>query len=535
MAKRLSLLCWAAPALLGALIFALSWPLASDQDLYLHLKSGEDISLRGGPTLTDSYAYTAPGAPEETHSWLSQWALYKVRLHGGETGLRILNGLCVLFLFLAVFRFVWRLSGSAPAAGVATALAVLAQSQIHTFRPVVFGQVLAAILLFLILAPEPWTNRRGIAACFVSLLWANLHGSALLAPALVAIRTRRPRWILATFLVQLANPKGPGLWLDTMAILDSGRTLGIGEWTSASFPPILWIAAAGTAWLLLKKGREDWTALAAGLLCLVAFSGHRHLAWLFFPIAAAGAALARSVPLSAANAALGIAVLLWGGRFWQSPRSMPPIHRTADFLLATGIEGNCFNHPGWGAYLSYRLDPKVKIAHNMRLFTHREIFLWEKRKWDSDGGIALDEVTAKWPDTRFAVLPSYYPIPFLADPAKWGIAYANDQAAVLLRRGAEEEANWERVERYYKENGVPFDRKRGFLPRLAAKTDWLTKQEEPGDWGLWPDPKRRQLAREADEANWKQWLSFEGVDTVLKTERFYWKAGPSPDQGKAQP
>jgi len=517
------------------MIFAFSWPLASDQDLYLHLRSGEGIAQRGGPPATDPYGYTDPSAPEETHSWLSQWTLYEVKLHGGEDGLRFLNGLCVAFLFLCVFHFVWRRSNSAPAAGLATALAVLAQSQIHTFRPVIFGQVLAALLLFVILAPEPWTNRRGIAACFVSALWANVHGSALLAPALIAIRTRRPRWILAAFLAQLLNPRGPGLWLDAAAILDSGKALGIGEWTSASFPPVLWIAALGTAWLLLKRGKDDWSALAAGLLCLVGFTGHRHLAWLFFPIAAAGRGLASSVPLPRATAALGMAVLLWGGRFWQSPRSTPPIPRTADFLADAGIEGPCFNHPGWGAYLSFRLNPKVKIAHDMRLLTHRNIFLWEKQKWDCCGGITLDEVTSKWPQTRFAVLPSHFPIPFLADPSSWGIVYANDQAAVLLRRGPEDEANWKRAERYYEDRGVPFDRKKGFLPRLASQTEWLARQEEPGGWGRWPDPKKVEAEREASAENWKQWLAFEGVGAVLKPQRFYWKAGRSPDQGSAQP
>lgn len=532
MLNRFSAWGWAAPALIGAVILALGWPLASDQDLFLHLKTGQLTAERGFPALTDPFGYTDTAAPEETHSWLSQWLLFQTFRLGGENALRTLNGLALAFLVLGCFGFVLERK-SATAAGVTAALVILAQSQIHTFRPVIFGQLAGATLLFWILGPErPWTTKRGIAAALLTALWANLHGSAVLAPALVGLRTRSFPWTFACAGAVLLNPRGPGFLADSLVILEMGRTLGIGEWVSATYPPVLWIAGAGTLWALFRKGRGDWTTLAALLLCVMAFTAHRHLAWLFFPLSVAGAALAGTVPLQTKTALLGIAVILWGGRFWVSGRAAAPIERATDFLETAGIEGPCFNHPGWGAYLVYRLHPKIAVAHTMRLLTHSKIFLWEKERWIAKGGMTLDEVIEMWPKTRLAILPATWPIPFIADSSKWAPIYVNDQAAVLLRKIPENAENWKRAERYYGERKLPFDSERGFLPKLAqeARPGWLESQEETGGWGRWPDPDKLNHARKTSVETWTQWLTWEGGASVPNPRRFYWKAGEPPKE-----
>lgn len=532
MLQRFSAWGWALPALVGAVVLALGWPIASDQDLFLHLKTGQLTAERGGlPARTDPFGYADPAAPEETHSWLSQWLLYQTFWLGGETGLRTLNGLALALILLGSFGFVLGRSRSPAAAGVTAALVILAQAQIHTFRPVVFGQLAGAVLLFWILGPDrPWTSKRGIAAALLTALWANVHGSAVIAPALVGLRTRSIPWTLACIGALMLNPRGPGLWLDSTVILEMGRTLRIGEWVSATYPPVLWIAAAGTLWALFRKGRRDWSVLAAVLLCAMAFTAHRHLAWLFFPLSVAGAALASTVPLQATTALIGIAVTLWGGRVWISPRTTAPIERTVDFLETTGIEGPCFNHPGWGAYLVFRLHPQIRVAHTMRLLTHRNIFLWEQKQWLTRGGMTLDEVIEKWPETRLAVLPSRWPIPFIADTAKWTLVYVNDQAAVLVRKIPENAENLIRVERYYQERRLPFDSEQGLMPKLVqeARPEWLETQEETGGWGRWPDPDKLNRARKDSVDTWTRWLLWNGISTVPTPQRFYWKEEPPP-------
>ncbi len=537
MLKRFSPWAWALPGLLGALLLAVGWPLASDHDLYLHLKTGELTIERGLPGLNDRFSYTDPSAPEETHSWLSQVVLYETYHWGGETGLRALNTLLLFFLVGLCFRFVWRRGNSAAAAGLTAAFVVLAQAQVQTFRPVVISQALGAVLLFAILAPEtPWTKKRGLAAVLLTALWANLHGSSLLAPLFVFLRTRRFGWTMACAAALLVNPRGPELWIDSLAIVDLGRSLAIGEWVSNVYPPILWIAAAGALWTLLKRGRNDWTAVTGAILVCLAFSAHRHLAWLFFPLCAAGAALASGVTLRASPALLGIAIALWGGRFWVSGLTTMPVERAVNFLQAAGLEGNVFNHPSWGAYLAFRLYPKIKVAHTMRLLTHKNIFLWEKERWFSQGGMTLDEVTQQWPETQIAFLPSSWPIPHLADPTQWAPIYVNNQAVILLRRTPANTENWKKAQSYYANRKLPFEEGPGLLPRLVDEIDpaWMRAQEEKGGWGRWPDPEKLSRAYNDSINTWKRWLSWKGESSPGAPERFYWKPSPPP-QGTAQP
>ena len=67
------------------------WPLASDQDLFIHLKLGQ-LTVEAGRVLRqDIFSYTAAGHPEETHAWLSQVLFWTVFRYFGETGLRVLN------------------------------------------------------------------------------------------------------------------------------------------------------------------------------------------------------------------------------------------------------------------------------------------------------------------------------------------------------------------------------------------------------------------------------------------------------------
>lgn len=537
MPKRISHWLWALPSLLGALVLAFGWPLASDQDLYLHLKTGERTEQLGGwPARTDSFSYTDPGAPEETHSWLSQWILYRVHAAHGPAGVRALNALALLGLIALLYLYVWQRGGSAPAAGMAAALAVVAQGKVQTFRPLVLGQLAAAVLLFGILDPSrPWNRRRGFAALGLCALWSNLHGSALIAPLFLLLRTRNAFWMLGAAAAVCLNPSGPAIWADSILILQTGKSLGIGEWTNPAPPTILWIATIGAGWALLRHPK-DWTAVAAVGLCALAFSAHRHVAWLFFSIAASAGLIARTVPIRTASAALGIAVALWGSRFWVSGRSTPRIDRTVDFLEATGVEGPAFNHPGWGSYLVFRLHPKIPVAHTMRLLTHRRTLEWEKDQWVKLGGLSLADVVERWPETRLAILPAKWPIPYFADPRDWGIAYVNDQAAVLLRKFPENEENWKRIEAYYSAQHVPFSRDKGFIPgdAYAQRPDWWTQQEEPGGWGRWPDPEKVSDANRIVRETESRWLAWPGVGQVPHPQRFYWKDGRAP-QGMAQP
>ena len=87
---------------------------------------------------------------------------------------------------------------------------------------------------------------------------------------------------------------------------------------------------------------------------------------------------------------------------FTSPRArflFPPITKTTDFLADAGITGNIFNHPSWGSSLVYRLYPKIKVAHTMRLQVHRDLLELELVTIRSSGSILLPEILKKYPET----------------------------------------------------------------------------------------------------------------------------------------
>jgi tetratricopeptide (TPR) repeat protein len=178
-----------AAALLALLLLLLALtvtPIANN-DLFIHLKTGETILKTGSVPRVDDYSAVARGRPYIAHEWLAGVVFKLVQAAAGWNGLILLKAL-VAIAVAALLYAAARQSGVPPDTGVA-ALAfvlILAASRFME-RPHIFTSLMIAA--FLLLLTRRRLGRRAPVWAFLVLqiVWANLHGGFLLGPVIVAL------------------------------------------------------------------------------------------------------------------------------------------------------------------------------------------------------------------------------------------------------------------------------------------------------------------------------------------------------------
>lgn len=294
-------------ALLGVvlpLLFVSAGPIVTD-DLWFHLAAGRAYASEGPWPARDPLLHTAvPSAPVQ-HEWLFGVGVHAVDRAFGLHGLRVLHGLAVLALALAVGTL---LLGSAPsAAWAAFATAVflaLSWWRLVQLRPDLFS-IGAAFACWALLFATPAQSSWRRAAVFIALiaLWANVHSlfmvglalgvAVLLGIALEAVLSRfctgesRRRDSGATAvrlaaalglgaLAALANPRGIAQHL---TFLHSSRETAVwqvrDEWIH--FSPLSWRAGGyaenPVAWALTDALAVAFVATAG--IALLRFARER--------------------------------------------------------------------------------------------------------------------------------------------------------------------------------------------------------------------------------------------------------------------
>ncbi|HEY2888631.1 MAG TPA: hypothetical protein VGJ17_08455, partial [Candidatus Limnocylindrales bacterium] len=216
-------------------------------DLTFGLRAGQQILSSGAVPTVDTWTFTAGGQPWLDQQWGAQVLLQLVFGAAGWTGLVVLRAALLALAFgllLATVRL------RAPRMGViAATLLVIAAFAVAAdalaLRAQLFAIVLFAATLFVLAARHRWARAVWLIPV-LALLWANLHGTFLFAPALcglawladlfdalarpgagegVAGRAASPRgwragWQLHQMLVvglvatvvTLVNPYGPAVW-----------------------------------------------------------------------------------------------------------------------------------------------------------------------------------------------------------------------------------------------------------------------------------------------------------------------------------
>jgi hypothetical protein len=236
-----------------------------DSDAGWHIRNGEAILATGQLPRTDPYSFTRAGQPWFAWEWLADVVAGAADRAGGLSGVALLYASLIAAATWLWFRLHWALHGNFLLA-CAMAPLMLSTSNIHWLaRPHVFGWLfLLAAVLWAERHPTDFTLRDAALVAAFTALWANMHGSFFLAPAIALIYAagawlRRVIWnssgadalvragppgpalpylyaAAISALAALANPYGWRLWDHIFRYLtDSALLARIGEFQSFNF------------------------------------------------------------------------------------------------------------------------------------------------------------------------------------------------------------------------------------------------------------------------------------------------------------
>jgi hypothetical protein len=284
-----------------AAFMSLQIPGYVNQDTWFALAGGREI-IHHGFSGTDHLAYWTAGEHWVDQPWLSQALIYLAVSIGGLKLLAVLS-IALVSGTLALVLWGARRLGASPRAAAATLAAMF---------PVLWGNVfqlrtqtlvfpLLACLLVLLLEDARAPSRRVFLVLPILALWANLHGSVVLAATLVVARagllllsrggsgSRRLKGLLLGIGAPIACAITP--WgLDIVhyyreTLLNPAFKSHIVEWQAPSLSAVsspLYIAAGLILWLLGRYHREFRVVERVLLLLLLGFAfwSIRNVVWL---------------------------------------------------------------------------------------------------------------------------------------------------------------------------------------------------------------------------------------------------------------
>ncbi|MEM6794251.1 MAG: hypothetical protein AAF725_09725 [Acidobacteriota bacterium] len=426
--ERASRALWAPLALLAIAASAFS---VRSTDVFWHLASGRWILEHGSIPKHDPFRFTSAGREWVDHEWLFQIVLYLAEAAGGLPALIALRVSWVLLLAATLALALTRIGLPRAEVVLVAGVALLGARPRFLLRPELLT-VLAIAALFLLvreIALSRHTPRRAVGGLLaLTVVWANVHGMALLSPALTGLYllgcqihnksqgrllsqqdpppypgvtwTRvfaLPAALLAALLI---NPYGWHLFAVALGITGAMRGLEAynPEWVPAwvAPQPFLGVGVAATLLLVLLTWRATRrlhlpTLLPTLFLLAIAATAVRHQA-LFFLAAAflAGESLRLLRPSredSRRVAALATALLMIAAAWCAAPPSSGPLkprqgrftlglggiergkfpERAADFLADRPEIGPLFNSFAYGGYLLWRLYPPRQVFHEGRM------------------------------------------------------------------------------------------------------------------------------------------------------------------------
>jgi hypothetical protein len=251
-------------AFVGMLALLVSRMLAADG--WLALVSGRLIAHHGLPR-HDTLAALTSGREWVDQQWLGQLATYGLDSVGGIRLVLAVNVVLVAGAFVAAARYAQNRAAAPPTVAIvllavllpflATAMNVRTQS--YAYLPFV-------ALVALLARDRRVGGRTAVAVLAILVVWANVHGSALLAAGLIALRglvdvssprTRdRIAWVLllAPWACVLASPYHVHLvsYYGRTAFNPSFSTY-LGQWAPTTFSPVsasLLVLVFATVWML---------------------------------------------------------------------------------------------------------------------------------------------------------------------------------------------------------------------------------------------------------------------------------------------
>jgi len=172
-----------------------------DLDIWLHLKTGEQIMLNREVPLTDPFSFSKPNAPWINHEWLFQLLSFGIYNRLGFDGLIAMQSIVFIAIFLIISAMGIR---NRNFLFVSTMLFILLLNSSYRFtiRPDMFSVLFLVIFIFILKE-----KRRFLWLLpFLQIIWTNFHGFFFLGPILIFIfaLTEKNKRLWLIFLTSLS-------------------------------------------------------------------------------------------------------------------------------------------------------------------------------------------------------------------------------------------------------------------------------------------------------------------------------------------
>ena len=434
------------------------------------------------------------------HEWLAQVVLAGVTQLLGFAGLRLLRGVLIATAAALVAHLLQRASQRWSATLGGTAIWWLVTQPHAAARPHVLGWVFALLTLGVVLAhPGRWSRRRWLTYGALLVVWAQAHSSQIVAPVFVGLHTLglmwarwrmgeppldRP-WLARTLIAAIAVFLQPCGWQLLPYALRSPKVAeGLVEEWAPTWAADIWRIQP---WIPLMLGallvgvlviavwrRKPWTDAFPNLLpaLLASVEGLHTRRMTFFswlPLLFVVGQLRLAIP-AAARTLLAFAI---AGSVWWTVGRVPEVWpendwvqgnfpvATTQFLASTPLQGRLFNPDPWGGWLAWWLKGRLQPSTDGRM-------LMAGRQWALDG-LAIQ---AHAPQAESLLQQNAIAIVLQRssdwlrirplDPQQFALAWVDDTAVVILRRG---------------EN---------FAQNVAATCAFYAKQPRLASMGRWP-------------------------------------------------
>lgn len=372
--------------LLVVLLPAALLPISS-YDFFWHLATGRWITEHHALPLTDPFAVASDRTPWVNGEWLFQVAMYALP---SAVWIDRIRALCVAALF--AFGFIVASKKSEWPAALALAGFAFAGAYDHLdARP---STAAAALLVIGIALLE---RKLDVAYVVLTIVWMNVHPSALIAP-LLALIFRRVHWLpAASALALLVNPFG---WNGVLAPLKltafaRGGTFVNAEWlpSPAVLFPLLYVTVLFGVIAFLVSKQDLWRFVAFALLAYLAIAHVRNQGLYF---AAMPLLVTPMVPRSWSRPAVGLLALLpiaWaylnGPHIAGIAADRFPVAAT-EVIHAEHLQGIIYNPDQFGGYLIWSFYPQRRaLTDGRNELYHAFIDEYAKARLDSRAWRAL--------------------------------------------------------------------------------------------------------------------------------------------------
>ena len=393
---------WLSLALLILLPIAFLLPIPP-HDYWFYVRIGKDIVESGVIPTVDTFSYTYPGRPIFYQPWLSAVLFWLAHSAGGATLTFLIRGICIALAYGLIWILMREAGTGTKLATLLTILLGLSSSMNWSMRPQMLAYPLFAVTVWVLWRWQHGRATRIWILPIATLLWANLHGSFVLAFFLMGSallfgagdRKQLTLWVAFSLLATFVNPRGIFVWQFVSDMLTSpSDQLFATEWR----PPVNtgWQMNVFFGWLLLfiplvalsprRLSLLEWIwFLGLGWLAL---SGLRYVIWFMFIMALLSGPLltellrpfTREIPVSSnprfnfllSGMLLVFPLLLLPGpreSWWED--SPPPYHEVTTPIAATkwlethpDLPGPFFADYTFGSYLTFALPSRLLWIDN---------------------------------------------------------------------------------------------------------------------------------------------------------------------------